>query len=313
MGSSHVFRPVRPRLWFETPLGLWRWSRYVEATLRFTPLAALPAAVLLFGSELPPWAFMWLLAFAIYAGFKWFTWRPAHAAQAFPNAFYSAGYLLFWPGMQAEDFCARKSTLWPSARDVFFAWLKMTAGLLLLAAAIPHLPPVAAAWTGMGAILLVLHFGLFDLLHQLWTVMGVQTPKVMNAPLRATSLAEFWSARWNLAFRALAHDFVFRPLTRRFGIRFASFAGFLFSGIIHDVVISVPAGGGFGMPTVYFLLQWLGIQLERSAMGKRLGLQHGVRGWCFTVLVTVAPVGLLFHEKFMNVVLLPFLAAIGAR
>ena len=36
----------------------------------------------------------------------------------------------------------------------------------------------------------------------------------MRAPALATSLAEFWSNRWNTSFSALAHDEIIRPLKR---------------------------------------------------------------------------------------------------
>ncbi len=40
------------------------------------PLAVLPAAVVaLVPAAWPRWAFMWTLAFAIYCGCKWLTWK----------------------------------------------------------------------------------------------------------------------------------------------------------------------------------------------------------------------------------------------
>ena len=57
-------------------------------------------------------------------------------------------------------------------------------------------------------------------------------------------------------------------LTETLGER-VTFAGtmavFLFSGLIHDLVISVPAGGGWGLPTIYFLIQGLAHLAEHSA------------------------------------------------
>ena len=67
------------------------------------PLPVLPLSAVAFRNVLPPWAFMWVLALAIYFSLKWLTWwrartRIAHATWR------SAAYLLAWPGMDAEAF-----------------------------------------------------------------------------------------------------------------------------------------------------------------------------------------------------------------
>jgi hypothetical protein len=87
---------------------------------------------------------------------------------------------------------------------------------------------------------------------------------------------------------------------------------FLVSGLIHDLVISVPARGGYGLPTAYFLLQSAGITVEHSRLGKHFSLGRGVRGWLFMALFLVAPVFWLFHPWFVLRVMLPFMHAIRA-
>jgi hypothetical protein len=49
-------------------------------------------------------------------------------------------------------------------------------------------------------------------------------------------------------------------------------------------VITVPARGGYGLPTAYFLLQGAGLLLERSTWGRRLGLGTGIPGRAFTLI-----------------------------
>jgi alginate O-acetyltransferase complex protein AlgI len=130
--------------------------------------------------------------------------------------------------------------------------------------------------------------------------------------MAATSLAEFWGARWNTAFAVSARRFVLRPLARRCEVRLAGLLVFLLSGLIHETVISLPARGGWGGPTSYFLLQAVGAGVERTAIGARAGLGRGLRGWAWTVGWTIAPLPLLFHGPFVRNVIVPFYRTLSA-
>jgi alginate O-acetyltransferase complex protein AlgI len=164
----------------------------------------------------------------------------------------------------------------------------------------------------MIGLVLLLHFGTFHLLALFWRRAGIDARPIMDRPSRSQSLAEFWGERWNRGFHRLATDLVFRPLSRRFGTGVAMTATFVVSGLVHDLVISLPAGGGFGLPTVYFLIQAAGVAVQRSAAARQLGLNRGAAGWLITATFTLAPVPLLFHGPFVHRVVLPFLAAVGA-
>jgi alginate O-acetyltransferase complex protein AlgI len=87
---------------------------------------------------------------------------------------------------------------------------------------------------------------------------------------------------------------------------------FAVSGLIHDLVISLPARAGYGLPTLYFLLQGAGVTVERSRLGRRLGLGQGLRGWLFMAVFLTVPVLGLFHPWFVLRVILPFMQAIHA-
>jgi hypothetical protein len=89
-------------------------------------------------------------------------------------------------------------------------------------------------------------------------------------------------------------------------------AVFVVSGVVHDAVISIPARGGFGLPTLYFVIQGVGVLFERSRLGKRLGTRKGVSGRLFCAAVTLGPVFLLFHRPFVERVVIPMFAAIGS-
>ena len=145
----------------------------------------------------------------------------------------------------------------------------------------------------------------------IWRRAGIDAPAIIDAPVLASSLSDFCGRRWNFAFRDLAHTFVFKPFVGRLGVAGATIGVFLASGIVHDAVISVPAGAGFGLPTLYFLIQGLGVLFERSQLGRRIGTRKGLTGRLFCIAVVLGPVFLLFHQPFVERVMVPMLAALG--
>jgi predicted DCC family thiol-disulfide oxidoreductase YuxK len=324
-------------------------------------LFVLPILALLARTHVAAWIFMWLMAGAIFFGCKWLTfWRARQHVDSGIGR--SLGYLLAWPGMDATNFLGSGSARDPRAefgdppncnsgfqnlgRVACASILKILLGGLLLFVVARTAPnPLLAGWIGMSGMILILHFGLFDLAAFVWRIGGVDARPIMNSPIKATSLSEFWGRRWNGAFNQLVLEVLFRPLTRWLGGRSSSpsrrlseaggrnarirsrqsstlhfqnavgratLAAFFVSGLIHELVISLPAGGGYGLPTAYFLLQAWGVVAQRSLVGKRFDLERGVRGWIFTMLIAVGPAFWLFHPPFVHNVILPFMKAIGA-
>jgi len=282
---------------------------------------------------LPRWGMMWLLAVAIYAALKLTSWFM-HGRGTAP-VWKHACYLLAWPGMDADGFLFGNRAKRPTLGEWAFAAAKFTAGLVILRVVVPKLlpammpgiaasttmptAPVAAdafreylvGWVGMLGIVLVLHFGLFHVLSCVYRQADIDAVPIMKWPLTSRGVSEFWGQRWNLAFRDLTHRLLFRPMVRKFGPVGALVLAFLVSGLVHDVVISLPAGGGYGLPALFFLIQAAAILLERSCWGRAAGLGHGVRGWLFCLAVLVIPCPLLFHPPFVMRVVVPFLHAIG--
>ena len=100
------------------PLPWWRgWS----------PLVLLPGVVFLAGpSAWPRWGLMWALAFALYGGCKWLSWRRTPVPGASP--WRQLGYLLGWPGLDAAAFLDPRAT---PPKPAAGEWL-VAAGRLLL-------------------------------------------------------------------------------------------------------------------------------------------------------------------------------------
>jgi len=279
------------------------------------PLAAVAIAAIAVRNRLPPWVFMWVLALGIYAALKWASWWRSAGRRQAPTG-RSLGYLIAWPGMDAESFLddSRQVTA-PESGDWVWAFLKTIAGIVLVwlvPRRVPVTEPLLRGWVGLLGMVLIAHFGMFHVVALLWRRRRVDAVPVMAAPIRSTSLSEFWGRRWNLGFRQLGHDLIFQPLHGRIGPGGAGFLVFVASGLIHDFVISYPAHGGYGLPSAYFVLQGVGVSFERSRVGKRLGLRRGVRGWLYTALFTAGPAFWLFHPPFVRNVVLPFMRAIGA-
>lgn len=280
------------------------------------PLLILMALAFSLRLALPNWGFMWALCFALFFGCKALSLWKIFRADCAPKTGRVLSYLFLWPGMDARAFTeSAVQTVKPTLQEGLVAVAKTALGFILLLVVTRQIPAeqdLLRGWTGMLGMIFLLHFGLFHLIALFWQSRGVNAKKLFFTPLSATSLQEFWGKRWNDAFRQLSHDFIYRPIRNRLGKTVALLAAFLASGLIHDLVISLPARGGYGLPTAYFLIQGIGVVAEQSRFGTQLGLRQGFRGWLFTLAVTATPVFWLFHPLFVRRVILPFLAAMGA-
>lgn len=229
-----------------------------------------------------------LLTAAVYLAFKALMARPLPAGRA-------AAWWLLWPGMDPAPFAERRT----SDGLPLAAWglAKMAAGAALLGvrAGVPWID-VVRAFAGIG---LLVHFGLCDVLAGLWRRGGVPVERIFVNPAASRTLGEFWGRRWNLAFHAVAKERIFRPAARRWGPAAGVAATFLASGLIHDLLLSVPAGGGWGLPTLYFALQG-GLVLAERRWG--LGGRLWTLGW------VLGPSPLLFHPWFIDALIRPWAA-----
>lgn len=261
------------------------------------------------------WVVMWCLSVVVFAACKFVTWRFTPRPADVPKWRHVA-YLFLWPGLDAKAFLDPRPVprgQRAGAGEWAFAVAKLAFGVVLVWLVSPLVGhDYARAWVGMCGIVFVLHFGAFHVLSCAWRAVGVDAKPLMNWPILSSSVSEFWGKRWNLAFRDITHRFLFRPVAARWNARLGLAAVFVFSGLVHDLVISLPPLAGFGLPTLYFVIQGAALLVERTAAAKRLGLGAGARGRVFTALVTVGPAPALFHPPFARDVVLPFLAAIGA-
>jgi len=252
----------------------------------------------IWGSGTGGWALMCALACGLWITVKYFVLQSEGSDGRQAIIWFA------WPGTDGREFF-RRTVLRIKPFDCRSGLLNLSCGVgLFLLIRFAPMDPALATWIGMAGLVFVLHFGLFRLLATLLTTIGIRVSSIMNFPLLARSLGDLWGNRWNLGFSVPARRYVFRPVFRRWGTKAAVLSVFLISGGLHEIVISVPAGGGYGFPTLYFLMQGLGCMIEREISDAKI-----VRAFAF--VVAIAPVGLLFHPRFIHNVMLPFLEAIG--
>lgn len=274
--------------------------------------------LLVVGAGWPPWLLMWLMVGVVLFWVKaLMLLRLPARRRAGASAIGLAGYFVLWPGTRPWPFLEHARSRPAGASRLLATGLAhVAAGMVLLWMILPRLPASSPPWgvaaLGMAGLSLLLHFGLLQLAAGGWRLLGVPVDKIFDAPARATSLADFWGNRWNRAFSDFARALVLRPLARRVGVRLAGLAVFLVSGLLHELVITVPAGGGYGGPTLYFLLQGLLAQSEGLGPLRRTFRRLPALGWSWTALSVLIPVPLLFPMPFLVRVVLPFLGWLGA-
>jgi hypothetical protein len=146
----------------------------------------------------------------------------------------------------------------------------------------------------------ILHFGVLNISTSAWRFLGVDCKELFRSPALSMSLKEFWGKRWNLAFSEMTALVVYRPLKDKMGKNAAVFTAFLFSGILHEIAISVPVNAGYGLPLLYFLIHGLlmlaedKIEVIKKINGHKIFARLWVMGWL------ILPMPLLFHNEFMG-------------
>ena len=128
------------------------------------------------------------------------------------------------------------------------------------------LPPILLRYAGAVMLWLVSEAlgALVPFLAMPWGRL-LPLPHGASPPL-AKSVSEFWGRRWNVWTSEWFRQIIFRPLHRRPVL--ALVMVFLASGVLHELVINVPlyvvtGKNRFGSMILYFLLQAVGILIER--------------------------------------------------
>lgn len=233
-----------------------------------------------------PWEKMTLAVAGTYIVFKALTFRRLRPGRA-------VGYAL-WPGMDPRPFGETRE----GSGIAMLVWglCKMALGAFLLTTRTGvEAVDLLFVFAGIGFLV---HLGLCDALAGFWRLRGVAVERLFPNPAGSRSLTEFWGRRWNRAFHVVVKSWIYRPVASRWGRVWGMVATFAFSGLLHDLLISVPVGGGYGLPTLYFLLQGGLVMAER---------RWKVEGRAWTLFWILVPLPLLFHPWFVEGILKPLI------
>nr|WP_239583674.1 membrane bound O-acyl transferase family-domain-containing protein [Herpetosiphon giganteus] len=119
------------------------------------------------------------------------------------------------------------------------------------------------------------------------------------APIYARSVSEWWGKRWNMAVHEVLSVVVWQPLKPIIGSRWAAAMVFIVSGLLHELLLSYPAAGGWGWPTGYFVVQIAATSLERRRSLRAWLRRSSYRQIIWTLSWTIIPAPLLFRPELV--------------
>lgn len=144
--------------------------------------------------------------------------------------------------------------------------------------------PYPASWVRAVCLLLLLD-GFGRTFAGLARALGTASDDAFDRPWLAKDLAEFWGARWNQFIGRTLFHVVYKPWTRALGPLVASLLAFVASGILHEVLYVLPAGGQAGWYVLFFVLQGLGV-----IASSRMPSPAMRRAFCWILLLGTTPI-----------------------
>ncbi len=253
---------------------------------------------------------MLILILLLFLGMKAVSTAYRYQGKGRLNLVQWLAFALGWPGMDPLPFehLGKGVKVKADRKYLSQGLISLIAGFVLLfltAVLLPH----AKGYTyplylfSFIPFVLIFHMGIGNLGVIAWAYIGVKVEPVMLAPWKSETLGAFWGKRWNIPFIQMTRIALFVPLARRKKTTPALIISFAISGIFHEVALTLPVGGGYGRPFLYFILQAALVLIERQYLlhweptYKRL--------WLFLCLLVPFP--LLLPPPFLHQIIAPFL------
>ena len=223
----------------------------------------------------PAWGRMWAVWSATFIGFKGFVLLgTAPETICRLRGWRWWAFTLAWLGMQPEPWLEsdqprgtlQSRGLWRSGLGLVGIGLGLVVVCGLQPLALPPLVWAAGVWVG---VVIATFFGLTRLLVAWWRSRGIGVDVLFDRPVYARHLADWWGRRWNRPVHHVLQMVIWQPLAAwplslRLGAVFGA------SGLLHELLLSYPANGGWGLPSVYF-----GCKLLACVLSVRAGCGVG--------------------------------------
>lgn len=212
-------------------------------------------------------------------------------------------YLLAWPGISVAGFTERRDVDPKTGSRFLESWLSFIGGLAILVSVslIGRGESTPLNYVALFSILLIIHLGLVEVMADGLRLLGYSPRSLFDRPFLADSLRDFWSLRWNRAFVDMNKIFIMTPLRGQLPVGLLTFSIFAVSGVLHELGISYADGVSWGFPLIYFVVQGIGMELEKHWKLPRILV------WAWIIL----PLPLLFTPSFTNLFLGGFAQLFG--
>jgi hypothetical protein len=262
-------------------------------------------------SDESPLSRMFIIAFLLLLSMKIIVAEETYSGENRLKVAQWIAFSLGWFGMRPRLFENLPSVSLPFVKLVFKAVSRIFIGLVLLyLSTMAEKDPVLVTFFIPQFILLVglsliLHFGILNLSTAAWRYAGVDVPELFRSPYLSKSLKEFWGRRWNVAFSEMTALIVYRPLKSKIGLENALVLSFLFSGLLHEIAISLPVRTGYGFPMLYFVIHAAAMHAEARSSAVQKIIRHPVLARVWVMIFLVLPMPLLFHNHFIHKILIP--------
>lgn len=227
-------------------------------------------------------------------------------------------FFLFWPGMQPARLLERKAGLdwWKDAGwGMVFVALGVLWSVGVKSGVDAGLCPDVASLLSLPGISMMGHVGGLRLLRGGLRFVGYDVEQLFVDPLFATSMADFWGKRWNVAFSDM-NRFVFvaairtalvedLKISKAVAGQAGVFTAFIASALLHELGITVPVLAGYGGPSLYFLIQGFCVVVEKLPRVTTWRENNPVIARLLMWVAIAAPFPICFVVPFRTEIALP--------